>query len=97
MEALRRNIQRLSEFISDCFYRSSRKDRLIKVVWDSIETGTWFPRPHDLDNWSDWERFAALELLVAAVGLDLDSEGVMHSFLLTNFTQLRHWFHRLKT
>ena len=83
-EAMLKKIQRLSELISRCFYRSSRKDRLIKVVRDSIDTGTWYPCLYDLDNWSDWERFAALELLVAAVGVG--REGVLHSFLLTSHT-----------
>ena len=93
-EALLRKIERLSEFISRCFEESSRKDRLIKFVHDSIETGIWYPCLHDLDNWSDWERFAALELLVAAVGLDL--EDVMPSFPLPSFKQLKYRFHRSK-
>ena len=69
MVALFKLIQGLAEFIHDCFNRSSRKDQLIEVVWESIATGIWYPCLQDLDNWSDWERFAALELLIAAVGL----------------------------
>jgi hypothetical protein len=94
-EALFTKIRGLSEFIHQCFNRSSRKDQLIDVVRESIATGIWHPCLQDLDNWSDWERFAALELLVVAGGL---SNNVLDcSFLLPNFTQLRHWFHRLNT
>ena len=91
--ALFRKIQHLSLFIRQCFNRSSRKDQLIAVVCESIAAGIWYPCLQDLDNWSDWERFAALELLVAAVGPQKD-EVLDHSFLLPNFTQLSHLFHR---
>ena len=91
-EAVFRKTRNLSEVLHQCFYGSSRKDQLIEVVRESIETGVWFPCLQDLDNWSDWERFAALELLVAAVGLHY---GVLNcSFLLPNFVQLRYWFYR---
>ena len=67
-EAEFENIQRLSRFINKCFIRSSRQDQLIEVVRESIATGIWYPCLQDLDNWSDWDRFAALELLVVTVG-----------------------------
>jgi len=94
MEALFRKIQRWATFISRCFHRSSRKDRLIEIVRDSIETGIWFQCLQDLDNWSDWQRFAALELLVAAVGQD---DVLDHSFpalfpQVENLTQASHDF-----
>ena len=81
-EALLRNIQRWSLFISHCFNHSPRKDRLIKVVRESMETGIWYLPLEDLDNWSDWERFAALELLAAAVGLQ-DNVLLDCAFLLS--------------
>ena len=87
-------IQRLSRFIYECFTRSSRKDQLVEVVHKSIATDFWYPCLQDLDNWSDWDRFAALGLLLATVDYRhcvLDSP-----FLVLNFTQLRHWFHRSK-
>ena len=87
----------LSVFILRCFKRSSRKDQLIEVVRESIATDIWYPCLQDLDScqWSDWTRFAALELLVAAVGLENDVLG--YSFLLPSALQLKHWFHRLNT
>jgi len=88
-------IQRLSRFIRDCFRHSSRKDRLISVVRDSTLKGIWYPCLQGLDNWLDWERFAALELLVAIIGPQSDVLDL--SFLLSGFTQLKRWFHRLKT
>jgi len=88
-------IERLSGFIRQCLNRSSRKDQLIQVVRESIATGVWYPCLQGLDNWSDWERFAALELLIAAVGFWDDVH--CHSYLVPKFTELRHWFHRLQT
>ena len=67
------------------------KDQVNQIVQESIESGVWYPCFHDLNNWSEWERFAALELLVAAVGFD-DDEVLYQSSLLPNFTRLRHWF-----
>jgi len=75
------------------FDHSSRKDQFVKKVRKSIETGFWYPCLQDPDKWSDWNRFRALELLVAAVGLWQD-KVLDHSFLLQNYTQLRDWFHR---
>ena len=90
-EAEFKNIQRLSDFLYECSFLSSRKDELVEVVRESIATGIWYPCLHGLDNWSDWDRFAALELLVATV----DPYGVPDfPFLVPNFMQLRHWFHR---
>ena len=83
-EAFLEKIRHLSRLISQCFARSLRKDWLIQVVRKSIDTGAWDPCLQDLDNWSDWERFAALELLVSSVGLG--REDVLQSFLLQNFT-----------
>ena len=77
-------IQRLARFIRGCFRQSSRKCRLIVVVRESIEKGIWYPCLQDLDHWSDWERFAALELLLAVIsniGLQDDVRDI-HSFLL---------------
>ena len=68
-ETFFRRIHLLSLFISGCFNRSSRQVQLIEVVRKSIATGVWDPCLEDLDNWPDWERLAALQLLVAAVGL----------------------------
>ena len=86
IEALFGKIQDLTRFIDRCFHRSSRKDQLMDVVRKSIEIGTWYPCLYDLDNWSDWERFAALELLVAVAGI---RNNVLDcSFLLLNLTQL---------
>ena len=86
MEDLHRKSQNWSSFISDCFGRSSRQDQLIRVVQERIETGIWYPCLHDLDNWSDWERFAALELLVTVIGLH--EEKVQCHLSLLNFSQL---------
>ena len=61
---LDRIIRYLSQFMKECLYRSSRKDRLIEVVRQSIEKGIWYPCLQDFDNWSDWEMFGALEVLV---------------------------------
>jgi len=95
MQALYWKTRCLSRFISHCFDQSSRKDQLVEVVRESIATGTWYPCLRDLDHWSDSERFTALELLVAAVGL---RDNVLDcSFLLPNLTQLRYWFHRSNT
>ena len=96
LEALFEKIIHLSDFIGHCFDRSSRQGQLIEVVCESIATGIcqWYPCLHDLDNWLDWERFAALELLLAAVGLH---DGVLDSSFLPSFTQLRHWFYRSNT
>jgi len=91
VEAWFRKIQHLSLFISHCFEQISNKDLLIEVVCESIATGVWNPCLQDLDNWSDWERFATLELLVAAAGL---GDVLDHSLLLPNFTHLMHLFHR---
>ena len=57
------------------------------VVHDSLETGIWYPCLQDLDNWSDQERFAALELLLAVI--DPQDDVLDHSFLLPNFVQLK--------
>ena len=95
MEVLFKQNGGLSQFMDQCFIQSSRKDHLIEVVRESIATGIWYPCLHDLDNWSDWTRFAALELLVAAAGLGNDVLG--YSSLLPNFTPLRDWFHRSNT
>ena len=81
IEALFRKTERLSEFVSQCFYRSLRKGQLIQVVRESMATGIWYPCLHNLNNWSDWKRFAALELLVAAVGIEWDVHvWTVHSF-----------------
>ena len=63
-EAEFNNIQRLSAFIAECFIQSSesRRDQIVEVVRESIAAGIWYPCLQDLDNWSDWDRFAALEL-----------------------------------
>ena len=68
-EAEFKNIQCLSTFIFQCFILSSesRRDQIIEVVRESIATGIWYPCLQDLDNWSDWDRFGALELLVVTV------------------------------
>ena len=68
--AIYTKIERLSNLITRCFNYNSRlgKDLLIDVVRESIEKGIWYPCLNDLDNWSDWERFAALELLVTVIG-----------------------------
>ena len=87
-----------SQFIGGCFLKSSRKDQLIEVVRNSVATGIWDPCLQDLDNRADWERFAALTILVAAVGLDQPCrDDVLHSFRLPNFIHLSCWFDRLKT
>ena len=96
-EALLEKILRLSGFIQGSFDRSSRKDQLIEVVRECIATDTyrWYSCLDDFDNWLDWERFAALELLVAVVGLHYGVLGC--PFLLPNFTQLKHLPHRTNT
>ena len=94
-EALFKKIRLLSQFVRQCFNRSSRKDELIEVVRESMATGIWHRCLQDLDNWSDWERFAALALLVAAVGPPYH-DVLDCSFLLLKFTQLRFCFHRTK-
>ena len=94
-EALFKKIRLLSGFISLCFIRSWRMDEVIEVVRQSIATGIWHRCLQDLDNWSDWERLAALDLLVAVVGLPY-LEVLDCSFLLLKFTQLRFCFHRAK-
>jgi len=68
-EAFFRKIQNLSECMNLCFRRSSRKDQLIEVVRESIATGIWYRCFQDLDNWSDWERLATLEILLGAVSI----------------------------
>ena len=73
-------VQPWADFIGHCFEvidQSSTKDRLIQVVRKSIETGIWNPCLQDLDNWSDYERFAALEILVAVVSQWLDDESLI--------------------
>ena len=97
MEAMFKTINGLSELIHRCFSRSSRKDQLIEVVCESIATGIWYPCLQDLDIWSDWERFAALELLVVAAVDPIQNNVLDYSLLLPHFTQLRHWFHRSNT
>ena len=84
-EALFEKFNGLSALLCRCFRQCSRKDQLIEVVRESIATGIWSPCFQDLDNWSDWERFAALNLLVV-VFRHPDDYVQDHSFLVPNFT-----------
>jgi len=74
---------------------SPRKDQIMVVVRESVEKGIWYPCLQDLDNVSDWEVFAALELLVTIM-ISPQGDVLDNLFLLLNFTQLKSWFHRSK-
>ena len=84
MEGFLRKGRRWSLFISRCFNHSSRKDQLIQVLRENIESCTWYPCCQDLENWVDWERFAALAMLIVAVGPDWPQDEVLHPFLQTS-------------
>ena len=75
--ALLEQVEPRANFIGNCLCESSTQDRLIQVVRKSIETGIWNPCLQDLDNWSDHERFAALEILVAVVSQWLDDVSLI--------------------
>jgi len=83
-------IQYLCIFIRGCFILSPRKDQLIKVVRESIEKGIWYPCLQDLDNWSDWERFAALELFLTIIDAQHDVRTIHFFFQTSHLMMVLH-------